>query len=113
MLIAVPSVLKIMGNSKKDAFVTQCQSIYKTAEQEYIKDVTDNKINLDVVTYDNTNNPLEFLSENENITYNIIINKEGNIKKFLVKDTKLDVSMDLKTEFENESIKINQIKLNN
>lgn len=40
MLIAVPGILKIMGDTKKDAFVSQAQSIYKSAEQAYVMSQT-------------------------------------------------------------------------
>ena len=36
VVIAVPNVLNLFNDSKKNAFVTQAQSIYKTAETQYV-----------------------------------------------------------------------------
>ena len=40
MLIAVPGILKIMNDTKADAFIAQAQSILKAAEQQYVVDQT-------------------------------------------------------------------------
>ena len=49
MLLAVPGILKLMDNSKKNAFVTQAQMIYKSATEQFILDQA--KAGSDGVTY--------------------------------------------------------------
>ena len=41
MLLVTPNILKLFTEGRKDAFVTQCQSIWKMASQQYITEAVD------------------------------------------------------------------------
>ncbi|NLC48258.1 MAG: prepilin-type N-terminal cleavage/methylation domain-containing protein [Tenericutes bacterium] len=38
IIIALPNILKMFNNAKKNSFVTEARSIYKTAQQRFISD---------------------------------------------------------------------------
>ena len=79
VIIALPNVLKMFNQAKKDTFLTEAKTIYKEISKKYISEtMRGNKINI----ISNTNNKLDL--ESNNLKYNIKLNDDGSIKEFEV-----------------------------
>ena len=79
VIIALPNVLKMFNQAKKDTFLTEAKTIYKEISKKYISEtMRGNKINI----ISNTNNKLDL--ESNNLKYNIKLKGDGSIKKFQV-----------------------------
>ena len=79
VIIALPNVLKMFNQAKKDTFLTEAKTIYKEISKKYISEtMRGNKINI----ISNDNNKLEL--ESNNLKYNIKLKGDGSIKKFEV-----------------------------
>ena len=79
VIIALPNVLKMFNQAKKDTFLTESKNIYKEISKKYISEtMKGNKINI----ISNTNNHLDL--ESNNLKYNIKLKGDGSIKKFQV-----------------------------
>mgnify|MGYP004553298013 FL=1 len=79
VIIALPNVLKMFNQAKKDTFLTESKNIYKEISKKYISEtMRGNKINI----ISNTNNKLDL--ESNNLKYNIKLKGDGSIKKFQV-----------------------------
>lgn len=85
MLIAVPGVLKLMDNSKKNAFVTQAQMIYKSATEQYIIDSTKSAEGVtyckDIAGTTEGVKKLDLTGTNR-VYYKIKIDAEGNVVSY-------------------------------
>ena len=81
VIIALPNILKMFNNAKKDIFLTEAKNIYKEVTKKYINEtMRGNKIS----TISNTNNKLDL--ESNDLTYDIKLSNEGKIKSFQVDD---------------------------
>ena len=79
VIIALPNVLKMFNQAKKDTFLTEAKTIYKEISKKYISEaMKGNKIS----DISNDNNKLEL--ESNALKYNIKLNDDGSIKKFEV-----------------------------
>ena len=79
VIIALPNVLKMFNQAKKDTFLTEAKNIYKEISKKYISEtMKGNKIN----NISNTNNKLDL--ESNNLKYNVKLNNDGSIKEFEV-----------------------------
>ena len=79
VIIALPNVLKMFNQAKKDTFLTEAKTIYKEISKKYISEtMRGNKISI----ISNDNNKLEL--ESNNLKYNIKLKGDGSIKKFQV-----------------------------
>ena len=79
VIIALPNVLKMFNQAKKDTFLTESKNIYKEISKKYISEtMRGNKIN----NISNTNNKLDL--ESNNLKYNVKLNNDGSIKEFEV-----------------------------
>ena len=79
VIIALPNVLKMFNQAKKDTFLTESKNIYKEISKKYISEtMKGNKIN----NISNTNNKLDL--ESNNLKYNVKLNNDGSIKEFEV-----------------------------
>ena len=79
VIIALPNVLKMFNQAKKDTFLTESKNIYKEISKKYISEtMKGNKIS----NISNDNNKLEL--ESNALKYNIKLNDDGSIKKFEV-----------------------------
>ena len=79
VIIALPNVLKMFNQAKKDTFLTESKNIYKEISKKYISEtMKGNKINI----ISNTNNKLDL--ESNNLKYNIKLKGDGSIKNFEV-----------------------------
>ena len=83
VIIALPNVIKLYNNAKKNTFLTEAKTIYKEAANKYITEsMKGNKI-----TYisSNTKNSLE-LNGSKDIEYKIRLNSDGSVRRFQVKN---------------------------
>ena len=79
VIIALPNVLKMFNQAKKDTFLTESKNIYKEISKKYISEtMKGNKIS----NISNDNNKLEL--ESNALKYNVKLNDDGSIKKFEV-----------------------------
>ena len=79
VVIALPNVLKMFNNAKKDIFLTETKNVYKEISKKYISEsMRGNKIS----TISNTNNKLDI--ESNGLTYKIKLDSKGVVKSFQV-----------------------------
>ena len=79
VIIALPNVLKMFNQAKKDTFLTEAKTIYKEISKKYISEtMRGNKISI----VSNDNNKLEL--ESNDLKYKVKLNNDGSIKKFEV-----------------------------
>ena len=79
VIIALPNVLKMFNQAKKDTFLTEAKTIYKEISKKYISEaMKGNKIS----NISNGNNKLEL--ESNDLKYKVKLNNDGSIKKFEV-----------------------------
>ena len=79
VIIALPNVLKMFNQAKKDTFLTEAKTIYKEISKKYISEtMRGNKISI----ISNDNNKLEL--ESNDLKYKVKLNNDGSIKKFEV-----------------------------
>ena len=79
VIIALPNVLKMFNQAKKDTFLTEAKTVYKEISKKYISEtMRGNKIS----NISNDNNKLEL--ESNDLKYNVKLNNDGSIKRFEV-----------------------------
>ena len=79
VIIALPNVLKMFNNAKKDIFLTEAKNVYKEVANKYIMEsMKGNRIS----SITNSKNKLDI--ESNDIKYNIKLNDDGSIKSFQV-----------------------------
>ena len=79
VIIALPNVLKMFNQAKKDVFLTDAKNIYKEISKKYISEnMKGNKIS----NISNDNNKLDM--DTNDLKYNVKLNNDGSIKKFEV-----------------------------
>ena len=87
VIIALPNVLKMFNQAKKDMFLTEAKTIYKEISKKYISEtMRGNKISI----ISNTNNKLDL--ESNNLKYKVKLNNDGSIKKFEVSNENYCIS---------------------
>ena len=87
VIIALPNVLKMFNQAKKDTFLTEAKTIYKEISKKYISEtMRGNKINI----ISNTNNKLDL--ESNNLKYKVKLKNDGSIKKFEVSNENYCIS---------------------
>ena len=79
VIIALPNVLKMFNQAKKDTFLTEAKTIYKEISKKYISEAMKGNRISDI---SNDNNKLEL--ESNALKYNVKLNDDGSIKKFEV-----------------------------
>ena len=87
VIIALPNVLKMFNQAKKDTFLTEAKTIYKEISKKYISEtMRGNKISI----ISNDNNKLEL--ESNDLKYKVKLNNDGSIKKFEVSNENYCIS---------------------
>ena len=82
VIIALPNVIKLYNDAKKNSFLTEAKTIYKEAANKYITEsMKGNKVNY----ISSTKNSLE-LNGSKDIEYKISLNNDGSIRRFQVKN---------------------------
>ncbi len=80
VIIALPNVLKMFNDSKKNSFLTEAKTVYNNASNKYITEsMKGNK--LDHIS-SNDNTKLEMTGED--LTYYISLNSDGSVKSMKV-----------------------------
>lgn len=83
VIIALPNVIKLYNNAKKNTFLTEAKTIYKEAANKYITEsMKGNKVSY---ISSNTKNSLE-LNGSKDIEYKIRLNSDGSVRRFQVKN---------------------------
>ena len=86
VIIALPNIVSMFNEAKENSFLTECKQIYKTAQQEWMKDSmfeTNDQVYTRCKTC--TGKTLS-LSGRKEIDFYVKVNKAGNIVKFYVTD---------------------------
>ena len=79
VIIALPNVLKMFNQAKKDTFLTEAKTVYKEISKKYISEtMRGNKISI----ISNDNNKLEL--ESNDLKYKVKLKNDGSIKRFEV-----------------------------
>ena len=87
VIIALPNVLKMFNQAKKDTFLTEAKTIYKEISKKYITEtMRGNKISI----ISNTNNKLDL--ESNDLKYKVKLKNDGSIKKFEVSNENYCIS---------------------
>ena len=82
VVIVMMNVIRLYRDAKEDAFITQVQSIYKTAEERYMGDtLLEGRAD---VCYDNETNPFDL--NGQEVGYFLKFNEEGKIIYIVTKD---------------------------
>ena len=95
MIIAVPNILSTLATARQQAFVTQAQSIYKAAEQQYT--ISSMKNIYQSCYGDQANTKLDLGSISSSVSYYIAFNSNGQITTIQVKDSGQGMSISLPT----------------
>ena len=92
LVMALPQVLELFNDSRESAFITQVQSIYRAAEEQYVSDQLLPSASSTSVSYckDETNSSTDndLNISNDDVLYNIEFNSEGQITLIEVSDGK-------------------------
>ena len=108
LIIAIPGVLEMFNNGKKNTFVDQAQSIYKTAQNEFMAKQLEGS---GAVTYcydgTTTGTTQLTLSGNSSVYYKVEFDKDGNVLNFHVADASYSIA---KTGTAAAGVKVTDIK---
>lgn len=92
LVMALPQVLELFNDSRESAFITQVQSIYRAAEEQYVSDqlVPNNEKVATSYCKDEANSSTDddLNISNDDVLYNIEFNSEGQITLIKVSDGK-------------------------
>ncbi len=105
VLIAIPNVLNLYRNARKNTFVSDVQNIMRASEQEYVMDEIGDKNN---TCYDSKTNPLEIESRS-NLNYRVNLNK-GKIINIEVLDNNYYINVSNEEGIKRDSIESNKVK---
>ena len=83
MIIAVPNILSTLATARSSAFITQAESVYKAAEQQYIIDTMSGNAS---TCYDKTN--LNLGSISSGVTFTVQMNSSnGTVSNLTITDS--------------------------
>ena len=87
VVVALPNVIGMFGDAKKNSFLTECKQIYKVAQEKYISDSLFETRERTYARCQTQNCGTELdLSGRSNIQYFIKFNKAGQVVEFHVTD---------------------------
>ena len=78
VILALPNVIGMFNNAKKDIFLTEAKTVYKEVARKYL---TESMKGNSIDTISNSNNKLDMETD---LTYNITLNSDGKINHFQV-----------------------------
>lgn len=116
VIIALPNVLKMFNDSKRNSFMTEARNIYNEAEKKYLSNQISGNL---LTTYSNDSGLCESgvtkcdldLSGRTNIDYLIKTNTSGKIIYLLIKDESYEVELgDMSSEINSTDITSSTIK---
>ena len=82
MIIAVPNILSTLATARSSAFITQAESVYKAAEQQYIIDTMTGTA---CTCYDKNN--LNLGSISSTISFSVQMNTNGTVSSITINDS--------------------------
>ena len=105
IIIALPNVLEMFNNAKRDSFITEARSVFKTAQQKYVTDGGT------VTCYSNNNSSCDDLemSGRSNLYYSLEFTSEGRVYHFEVYDDNYIIYYDEDEELNIEDINVDLI----
>ena len=90
LVMALPQVLELFNDSREGAFITQVQSIYRAAEEQYVSDQLSPNVGSTATRYcrDETNSNTEddLTVSSDAVYYDIEFNSDGQVTKIIVSD---------------------------
>ncbi len=103
VIIALPNVMGMFNQAKKNSFTTEVKNVFQVAQQQWM---TDSMMSTDSITYARVANgaslkcngkdlPQLQLSGRTELQYIITINKSGNVTKFYAKDGTYQMKSDV------------------
>lgn len=116
VIIALPNVLKMFNDSKRNSFMTEARNIYNEAEKKYLSNQISGNL---LTTYSNDTSLCDSgvskcdldLSGRTNIDYLIKTNTSGKIIYLLIKDESYEVELgDMSSEINATDITSSTIK---
>ncbi len=87
VLIALPNILNLYRNARENVFVSDVQSIIRSAQQAY---VTNSLINKSKTCFDSKSNPLDIESRS-NLIYKVQLSQNGKIISIQVMDNNYQI----------------------
>ncbi len=105
VIIALPNILNLYRNARKNTFVDEVQNIVRTAQQKYIEDSMSNGSNL---CYDSKTNPLE-IDAKSSLNYKVQLSQDGKITSIQVLDNNYQLIKTNETDIKRDSIKSNEV----
>ena len=78
VILALPNVIGMFNNAKKDIFLTEAKTIYKEVSRKYL---TESMKGNSISEISNSNNKLDMETD---LTYNITLNSDGKVNHFQV-----------------------------
>ena len=76
VILALPNVIGMFNNAKKDIFLTEAKTIYKEVSRKYL---TESMKGNSISEISNSNNKLDMETD---LTYNITLNSDGKVNHF-------------------------------
>ena len=104
VIIALPNIMGMFNQAKKNSFTTEIKEIYKVAQQTWMSESMFNTSDKVYSRCSGCTNPLD-LSGREELEYYIKIDKSGKVVKFFATDNTYQYSFD-----NNSGLKIEDIK---
>lgn len=87
VIVALPNVISIFNNAKKDIFLTEAKNVYKEISRKYLNEsMKGNNIN----SISNDNNKLDM--DTGDLKYNVKLDSKGNITDFQVDNGEFCIS---------------------
>ena len=90
LVMALPQVLELFNDSREGAFITQVQSIYRAAEEQYVSDQLLPNVDSTATRYcrdaTNSNTEDDLTVSSDAVYYDIEFNSDGQVTKIIVSD---------------------------
>ena len=90
LVMALPQVLELFNDSREGAFITQVQSIYRAAEEQYVSDQLLPNEGSTATRYcrdaTNSNTEDDLTVSSDAVYYDIEFNSDGQVTKIIVSD---------------------------
>lgn len=94
VVLAVPAILNLFNDSRRNAFVTQAQTVYKAAEEEYLtKQITPGEAITAFCNVSGSSEATLTLEGTNDLTYSIIFDTTtGKISKFKISNANFSIT---------------------
>lgn len=96
VIIAIPNVIELYVNSKKEIFITEVKNVYKKAEEKYVS----SKFSNDYIYRIDSEDETALDMSGKRLKYCIILRNDGKIMFMNVSDGKYNIEMNKNQTFE-------------